>query len=176
MLTYKSIGTHILSKTQIGSPHIQKIFLYKIMSDKLMEKYSEEYSEFLGREWGGQRGAGCFNLLFEFGRKTGYHECAEDYSLTFKDFLRNIWELEGWTSVLESEEGDDFDKTIIEKYDVLVMSFDNLEPNRRAGRLKHSAIHLGDGIILHQKAYDVSRLEYVDSYIPYIRHILRKNE
>ena len=34
------------------------------MADRLMQEYSEEYEEFLGRPWGGQRGGGCFSLLF----------------------------------------------------------------------------------------------------------------
>lgn len=146
------------------------------MSDKLMEKYSEEYGEFLGRPWGGQKGGGCFNLLFEFGKRTGYHTCKEDYSLRIRDFVRDLWTGEGWESVVESEEAELFDMSVLEKYDVLVMSFDSSEPHITSsrGRLKHAAIYLGEGVLLHQKANDISRLEYVKSYIPHIRYVLRK--
>lgn len=147
------------------------------MADRLMQKYSEEYEEFLGRPWGGQRGGGCFSLLFDYGKKTGLHECREDYSLTVRDFIKDLWVMEGWEAVQESEEGDvDINTEELEKNDVLVMSFDLTEPHIKTarGRLKHAAMYLGDGILLHHKAHDVSRLEYVKPYIPHIRYVLRK--
>ena len=126
---------------------------------------------------GWSESGGCFSLLFDYGKKTGLHECREDYSLTVRDFIKDLWVMEGWEAVQESAEGDvDISTEDLEKNDVLVMSFDLTEPliKTARGRLKHAAMYLGDGILLHHKAHDVSRLEYVKPYIPHIRYVLRK--
>ena len=50
------------------------------------------------------------------------------------------------------------------------------KPSFSTDKIKHAAIYLGDGLILQHKYAYVSNLEYIESYIPLIRYILRKNE
>ena len=56
----------------------------------------------------------------------------------------------------------------LEKYDILLM---NLESNR----LNHGALYLGEGFVLHHKAFDVSRIEKVKPYIGQTLYVIRKN-
>ena len=71
---------------------------------------------------------------------------------------------------LQKEEGDsEFDSGILKKNDVICFSFGT-------DKIKHAAIYLGDGLILQHKYAYVSNVEYIESYIPLIRYILRKNE
>jgi hypothetical protein len=135
---------------------------------KKVEQYKEMYSSFLGREWGGQKGGGCFKLLFDFGIETGYHECKEDYSFNNRSFLKSIWEDEGWTSTKVSEMGEEFSVDDLEQFDLLLMNLDS-------NRLNHGAVYLGDGYILHHKAFDVSRIEKVKPYIGQTLYVIRKN-
>ena len=44
------------------------------MSDKLIKKYEEEYSKYLGRPWKKQKGGGCFTLLYDMGVDHRYHQ------------------------------------------------------------------------------------------------------
>ena len=135
---------------------------------KKIDQYREEYAEYLGREWGGQKGGGCFKLLYDYGVNTGYHVCKEDYSLNQRAFLKSIWNDEGWSSIKTSEMGEEFTIEDLEKYDILLMNLDS-------NRLNHGALYLGDGFVLHHKAFDVSRIEKVKPYIPQTLYVIRKN-
>ena len=138
------------------------------MTKKVLQRLSEEYSEFIGREWGGQRGGGCFRLLYDVGIALGIHECREDYSFNHRGFLRELWEGEGWTPIVTSEMGDEFNVDDLQKWDVLLMNLDS-------NRLNHGALYLGDGYLLHHKAFDTSRIERVTPYIQQTLCVIRKN-
>ena len=138
--------------------------------DHLLKKYEDDYSPWLGRPWKQQRGGGCFTLIYDYMKDTGVQEFSQDYSLTVKEYKIEDIEGEGWSIVLQKEEGDsEFDSGILKKNDVICFSFGG-------DKIKHAAIYLGDGLILQHKYAYVSNLEYIKSYIPLIRYILRKNE
>ena len=138
--------------------------------DHLLKKYEDDYSPWLGRPWKQQRGGGCFTLIYDYMKDTGVQEFSQDYSLTVKEYKIEDIEGEGWSIVLQKEEGDsEFDSGILKKNDVICFSFGG-------DKIKHAAIYLGDGLILQHKYAYVSNLEYIESYIPLIRYILRKNE
>jgi|TARA_B100002019_G_scaffold137338_1_gene118343 hypothetical protein len=139
------------------------------MTKRVRLAFEEEYSEFLGREWGGQRGGGCFRLLYDVGIALGIHECKEDYSFNHRAFLRDLWEDEGWEVFRESEMGEQFDLGDLKKWDVLLM-------NLGSNRLNHGALYLGDGYILHHKAFDISRVEKVQTYIASTMYVIRKRD
>ena len=138
--------------------------------DHLLKKYEDDYSPWLGRPWKQQRGGGCFTLICDYMKDTGVQELSQDYSLTVKEYKIEDIEGEGWSIVLQKEEGDrEFDSGILKKNDVICFSFGT-------DKIKHAAIYLGDGLILQHKYAYVSNVEYIESYIPLIRYILRKNE
>ena len=138
--------------------------------DHLLKKYEDDYSPWLGRPWKQQRGGGCFTLIYDYMKDTGVQEFSQDYSLTVKEYKIEDIEGEGWSIVLQKEEGDsEFDSGILKKNDVRCFSFGT-------DKIKHAAIYLDDGLILQHKYAFVSNLEYIESYIPLIRYILRKNE
>ena len=137
------------------------------MDKKVAQRLEEEYSQFLGREWSRTRGGGCFTLLYDMGKDIGYHTCKEDYSFTATEFLKDLWEAEGWDVLKTSEMGEVFDLDDLKKYDLLLMKLDK--------RLNHCAVYLGEGYLLHHKAFDISRIEPVDLYIPKTLYVIRKN-
>ena len=138
--------------------------------DHLLKKYEDDYSPWLGRPWKQQRGGGCFTLIYDYMKDTGVQEFSQDYSLTVREYKLEDIEGEGWSIIFEKEEGDcEFDSGILKKNDVICFSFGS-------DKIKHAAIYLGDGLILQHKYAYVSNLEYIKSYIPLIRYILRKNE
>ena len=138
--------------------------------DHLLKKYEDDYSPWLGRPWKQQRGGGCFTLIYDYMKDTGVQEFSQDYSLTVREYKLEDIEGEGWSIVFEKEEGDcECDSGILKTNDVICFSFGG-------DKIKHAAIYLGDGLILQHKYAYVSNLEYIKSYIPLIRYILRKNE
>ena len=119
--------------------------------DHLLKKYEDDYSPWLGRPWKQQRGGGCFTLIYDYMKETGVQEFSQDYSLTVRQYKIEDIEREGWSIVFEKEEGDsEFNPDILKKNDVICFSFGT-------DKIKHAAI-------------------YIESYIPLIRYILRKNE
>ena len=138
--------------------------------DHLLKKYEDDYSPWLGRPWKQQRGGGCFTLIYDYMKDTGVQEFSQDYSLTVREYKLEDIEGEGWSIIFEKEEGEcELDSGILKKNDVICFSFGG-------DKIKHAAIYLGDGLILQHKYAYVSNLEYIKSYIPLIRYILRKNE
>ena len=69
----------------------------------------------------------------------------------------------------ESEMGEQFDLGDLKKWDVLLM-------NLGSNRLNHGALYLGDGYILHHKAFDISRVEKVQTYIASTMYVIRKRD
>ena len=92
------------------------------MSDKLIKKYEEEYSKYLGRPWKKQKGGGCFTLLYDMGVDLGYHECKEDYSFTARRFMKDLWEGEDWECFYDSDNGT-LDVDSLNVFDLLLMDF-----------------------------------------------------
>ena len=137
------------------------------MTKKVRLQKEAEYSDFLGKEWSQTRGGGCFTLLYEFGIAKGIHTCKEDYSFTAKEFLKDLWEDEGWSAIKTSTMGEVFDIDDLQLYDLLLMKFDK--------RMNHCAVYIGDGYILHHRAFDISRIEAVESYISKTLYVIRKN-
>ena len=141
--------------------------------DHLLKKYEEDYSPWLGRPWKQKRGGGCFTLIYDYIKDTGVQEFSQDYSLTVKEYKIEDIEKEGWGIIFQKDEGEwdgtDWYKDIMKKNDVVCFSFGS-------DKIKHAAVYLGDGFILQHKYAYVSNVEYIESYIPLIRYILRKNE
>tara|TARA_B100000287_G_scaffold265477_1_gene249739 strand:+ start:1198 stop:1614 length:417 start_codon:yes stop_codon:yes gene_type:complete len=137
------------------------------MTKKVRQKLEGEYSQWLGREWSRTKGGGCFTLLYDMGKDIGYHTCKEDYSFTAREFLKDLWEAEGWDVLKTSEMGEVFDLDDLKKFDILVMRLEK--------RLNHCAVYLGEGYLLHHKAFDISRIESVEQYIPKTLYVIRKN-
>ena len=137
------------------------------MTKKVRQRLEGEYSQWLGREWSRTKGGGCFTLLYDMGNDIGYHTCKEDYSFTAREFLKDLWEAEDWSVLKTSEMGEVFDLDDLNKFDILVMKLDK--------RLNHCAVYLGEGYLLHHKAFDVSRIESVEQYIPKTLYVIRKN-
>ena len=131
------------------------------MSDKLIKKYEEEYSKYLGRPWKKQKGGGCFTLLYDMGVDLGDHECKEDYSFTARRFMKDLWEC-----FYDSDNGT-LDVDSLNVFDLLLMDF-------TGKRVSHGAAYIGDRYMIHHKAYDVSKVEKIDTYIPLIRYVIRK--
>ena len=48
--------------------------------------------------------------------------------------------------------------------------------NLGSNRLNHGALYLGDGYILHHKAFDISRVEKVQTYIASTMYVIRKRD
>jgi|TARA_B100001996_G_scaffold108615_1_gene82037 hypothetical protein len=137
------------------------------MTKKVRQRLEGEYSQWLGREWSRTKGGGCFTLLYDMGKDIGYHTCKEDYSFTAREFLKDLWEAEDWSVLKTSEMGEVFDLDDLNKFDILVMKLDK--------RLNHCAVYLGEGYLLHHKAFDQSRIESVEQYIPKTLYVIRKN-
>ena len=137
------------------------------MTKKVRQRLEGESSQWLGREWSRTKGGGCFTLLYDMGEDIGYHVCKEDYSFTAREFLKDLWEAEDWSVLKTSEMGEVFDLDDLNKFDILVMKLDK--------RLNHCAVYLGEGYLLHHKAFDVSRIESVEQYIPKTLYVIRKN-
>lgn len=149
------------------SPYILKKSPRKKMSQKLKRKYEEEYAQWIGKEWEKTRGGGCFTLLYDMGKEIGYHTCQKDYSFSDKEFLRDLWEQEDWTAIKTSDMGEVFDLDDLQKFDILIMRLEK--------RLNHCALYLGDGFVLHHKAFSKSNIEAVETYIPKTLYVIRKN-
>ena len=137
------------------------------MTKKVRQRLEGEYSQWLGRERSRTKGGGCFTLLYDMGKDIGYHTCKEDYSFTAREFLKDLWEAEDWSVLKTSEMGEVFDLDDLNKFDILVMKLDK--------RLNHCAVYLGEGYLLHHKAFDQSRIESVEQYIPKTLYVIRKN-
>ena len=136
------------------------------MSDKLIKKYEEEYAKYLGRPWKKQKGGGCFTLLYDMGVDLGYHECKEDYSFSARQFMKDLWEGEDWECIYDNSK-DTFSTDSLKVFDLLLMDF-------TGKRVSHGAAYIGDGYMIHHKAYDVSKVEKINTYIPLIRYVIRK--
>ena len=147
--------------------------------DNLIKKYENDYSPWLGRPWKQQRGGGCFTLIYDYMKDTGIQTFSKDYSMFVREYKIEDIEAEGWGVIFKKDEGEwdgiDWYKSILKKNDVVCFSFgiaDGLSNNL----IKHAGVYLGDGLILQHKYSYVSNIEYLESYIPMIRYILRKNE
>ena len=112
-------------------------------------------------------------------KDTGIQTFSKDYSMFVREYKIEDIEAEGWGVIFKKDEGEwdgiDWYKSILKKNDVVCFSF-GIADGLSNSLIKHAGVYLGDGLILQHKYSYVSNIEYLESYIPMIRYILRKNE
>ena len=120
----------------------------------LQEQLNEEYKDLIGLPWPGRRYPGCYDVIQKY-VQTRLGRSLKSFSGLYTSFKDEAVAEEDGLWITRPEWGEDCDKSILQKNDLLLFKIYNealgggyRDPDGRSPN--HGAIYLGDGFMIHQ--------------------------